>query len=317
MPIVVDGPWRVVWQPPAIGGPTPTPEPEACLTLEKWDQIKSSTSPLPAGLGGQLLVSVDAGQPSPMPEPGPSFPEIQISQLDGSDRIRPVHGGWPALSPDGTRLIYTNEKGLHLLDLRTGEDTLLGVDGYAPVWSPDGSRLLYATSPGLYVMEADGSGSRAIDVGREEITPPVGWLPDNVTFIYSRMTGKGFGFVERNLWTGETTELPLSVQNKWGYIALSPDGQWVAFMDRVFGAPSYGVFISRLDGSQRRLLVAGDVPTSYRMAWSPDGGWLLVNTLDYQQSGPIPAYRPVLIDPSSCAAIALPDIGGDVEGWVR
>jgi Tol biopolymer transport system component len=167
-------------------------------------------------------------------------------------------------------------------------------------------------------MKADGSESRTIDVGGAEITPPAGWLPDNETIIYSFMTGKGFGFVKRNLRTGEVTELPVSVQNKWGYVALSPDGQWVAFMDHVFGAPSYGVFISRLDGTDRRLIVAGDVPTSYRMAWSPNGEWLLVNTLDYQdQSSPVPAYRPVLIELNTCRAIVLADVEGDVEGWVK
>jgi Tol biopolymer transport system component len=211
-----------------------------------------------------------------------------------------------------------NEKGLHLLDLRTGVDSTLGVDGYSPVWSPDGSRILYAATPGLGVMEADGSESRPIDVGGAEITPPVGWLPDNETIIYSFMTGKGFGFVKRNLMTSELTELPLSVQNKWGYVSLSPDGQWVAFMDHVFGASSYGVFVSRVNGTDRRLIVAGDVPTSYRMSWSPNGEWLLVSTLDYQDpASPVPGYRPALIELTTCRAIVLADFGGDVEGWVR
>jgi len=316
-PYVVSGPWQVVWQPPAIPGSTPTPEAEACLTREAWMRALSGGGALPADLRGRLLVSLDVGGLTPMPVPAPSFPPIELVNLDGSDRQRIVNGGWPALSPDGRILIYGDQQGLHSLDLSTGDDSVLRVDGYAPIWSPDGSRILFAAFPGLHVMRADGTGLEDIDTGGAEITPPVGWLPDNETFIYSRMTGNGFGFVERNLRTGETKDLALSVQNKWGYVALSPEAQWVAFMDRVFGAPSNGVFVSRLDGSDRRLLAAGDVPTSYRMAWSPDSRWLLINTLDYRQSDTIPAYRPVLIELSTCRAIALPDVGGDVEGWAR
>lgn len=315
IPYVVSGPWQVVWQPPSIPGPTPTPEAAACLTRDAWTQSLSRVESLPAGLEGRLLVSLDVGRLTPMPVPAPNFPPIELVNLDGSVRQRIVNAGWPALSPDGTRLLYTDEQGFHLLDLSTGQDSLLGVGGYAPLWSPDGSQILYTSFPGLYVMQADGSGSHEIDVADVEITQPVGWLPDNQTIIYGVMSGDGFTLVMRNLDRGELEEL-FSFQNKWGYAALSPDGQWIAFPDRVFGAPSYGVFVSRLDGSERRLVVAPDIPMS-SSAWSPDGRWLLVNTQDYRLSDTIPAYRPVLIELSTCRAIALPDVGGDVEGWGR
>jgi Tol biopolymer transport system component len=45
----------------------------------------------------------------------------------------------------------------------------------------------------------------------------------------------------------------------------SPDGRWIAFVTRGDGEPS--LYVSRSDGSQRRLLVQhGAAP-----AWSPDG----------------------------------------------
>jgi len=316
VPYVVAGPWEVAWQPPVIPGPTPTPEPVACLTLEGWRQVIERTDSLPAGVGGKIVVSLDAGVSTPMAEPAPSFPQIQISNLDGSDRRTVVSGGHPALSPDGTRLLYTDERGFHLLDLSTGQDSLLGVDGYAPIWSPDSSQILYTSFPGLYVMQADGSGSHEIDVDGAEITPPLGWLPDKQTIIYSVMTGEGFTFVMRNLQTGEEKDL-FSFTNKWGFGTVSPDGEWIAFLDRVFGAPPYGVFISRLDGSGRRLVAAPGIPISFRLVWSPDSRWLLMNTSDYRQSDMTPAHRPVLIELSTCRAIALPNVHGDVEGWGR
>ncbi|MGH2618976.1 MAG: TolB family protein, partial [Anaerolineales bacterium] len=316
IPYVIDGPWEVAWQPPLISGPTPTPEAEACLTHEAWTRALSQVEALPADLGGRLLVSLDVGGLTPMPVPAPDLPPLQLVNLDGTNRQNIPNGGSPALSPDGNHLIYNDQGGFHSLDLSTGQDSLLGVDGYAPIWSPDGSQILYTSFPGLSVMQADGSGSHEIDVGAAEITQLVGWLPANQTIIYSVMTGEGFTFVMRNLQSGETREL-FSVHNKWGSGALSPDGQWIATLDRVFGAPPYGVFVSRLDGSERKLVAAPGIPISYHLAWSPDGRWLLVNTQDYRQSDPIPEYRPVLIELSTCRAIALPDAQGYVEGWVR
>ena len=115
-------------------GPTPTSEPEACLTSDKWQQLIERNDPLPpelTQLGGHLLISANAG-----PASTSNFPLLQISNLEGSDRRDLVNGGGgSALSPDGTHLIYGDEKGLHILDIPTGQDTLLGIDGDVPVWS--------------------------------------------------------------------------------------------------------------------------------------------------------------------------------------
>lgn len=144
----------------------------------------------------------------------------------------------------------------------------------------------------------------------------MGWLRDNPGIIYSVLSGEGFTLFMRDLESGVVQNL-FSVQNKWGFGMVSPDGQWIAFLDHVFGEPSYGVFVSRLDGSERRLMAAPDIPMSFRLVWSPDGRWLLINTRDDRESDTIPAYRPVLIELSTCRAIAFPDVRGDVEGWAR
>ncbi|MDZ4159280.1 MAG: hypothetical protein U1B80_05750, partial [Anaerolineaceae bacterium] len=312
---VVTGPWQVAWNPPFSAEPTPTPEPEACLTLEKWTQLAGRNDPLPSGLGGRILVSVDAGM-SNMANPTPGFPLIQISNLDGSDRRPLVNGGWETLSPDGRRLIYTNDNGFNILDLSTGQVSSIGVNGYAPIFSPDGSRILYTRFPGMYVMQSDGSGSQKINVGAAEITPPLGWLPDNQTILYSVMGGKGFTFVKHNLDSGETQEL-FTVRSKHGFGAISPDGQWIAFVEMGFGANSWGVFIARLDGSERKLVASSEISIASLLTWSPDGEWLLVNTQDYRQSDPNTVYRPVLIKPATCQVVGIPPTLGYVEAWVK
>jgi WD40-like Beta Propeller Repeat len=308
VPYEVQGPWQVTWNPPAAAGPTPTSEPEACLTAGKWQQLLDRNDPLPPELEGHILVSADAG-----PSPTSNFPLLQISNLDGSDRRDLVHGGWSALSPDGARLIYNDEKGLHLLDISTGLDTLLGFDGSVPVWSPDGTRIMYATFSGLYVMNADGSGSQKIDTGAAQVINPIGSLPDNQTVVYS-VYGEGFTFWMSHLQSGETKKL-FSIVSKAGLGVLSPDGQWIAFSDRVFGGNGPGIFVSRLDGSERRFVASSEVPAAFYPAWSPDGKWLLVSTTEYSQANPTPVYRPMAIELATCRVVALPPAQGDVLSW--
>jgi len=312
VPYEVQGPWQVIWNPPMAAGPTPTAEPEACLTTDKWKQLIDRSDPLPpelTQLGAHILISSDAG-----PAPTSNFPLLQISNLDGSDRRDLVNGGgWSALSPDGAHLIYGDEKGLHILDIPTGQDTLLGVDGDVPVWSPDGTRIMYTTFSDLYVMNADGSGSQKINTGAAQMINSIGFLPDNQTIVYS-VYGEGFTFTTQNLQSGETKKL-FTVFSKAGLGVLSPDGGWIAFSDREFGGNGPGIFVSRLDGSERRLVASADVPSAFYPAWSPDGKWLLVSTAEYSQTDPTPVYRPMAIELATCRVIALPPAQGDVLSW--
>lgn len=303
VPFVVNGPWRIAWDPPMTPGPTPTSEAEACLTFDKWMQLDGKNATLPSELGGHLLISKDAGG-------------LQISNLDGSGRSDLASGGWVALSPDGTHLLYTNENGFNLLNLTTGGYVTLGIDGGAAVWSPDGSQILYTTFDGLYVSQADGSASRKIDTGAAQFIMPIGWLPDHQSIVYSVYGGEGFTFTTQNLQTGETREL-FAVQNKAGFGAVSSNGEWIAFVDRVFGAQNWGVFVSRLDGSERKLVVSPEVSTAFYLAWSPSVNWLLVNTRDEEQGNLTPIYKPVLIEPATCQFIGLPPASGNVVGWFR
>ncbi|HEV7349781.1 hypothetical protein [Telluribacter sp.] len=58
----------------------------------------------------------------------------------------------PCLSPDGTRLAYTEnrpngDRGIRVINLKTKESVLLNVEGknyYGPVWSPDNSRIAFS-----------------------------------------------------------------------------------------------------------------------------------------------------------------------------
>src|SRR5574341_710087 len=309
VPYRINGPWQVIWNPPSTTEPIPTSAPEACLTSEKWEQIKAQHETLPAGLGGKILFTTDAMPPDI---------NVFIANLDGSDPRGLVSDYYPSLSPDGTQLLYSSDSGLNILDIHSGQTKALenvAWKGMSSIWSPDGSRILLDGPPGgLYVVNADGTGLQKIEIGSPRVNP-IGWLPDNQTIVFGAQVGDIYNLYEHvfktyNLQTGETKSLfPITIKTPIG--ALSPDGQWIAFNAGLFGANLDGaVFISRLDGSERKLVAMLDNTFAFHPTWSPDGQWLIVNVVE-----PYKPTSPVLVNPFTCQLIRLENVRGEVQSW--
>jgi hypothetical protein len=299
VPYIVNGPWQITWTPPLTSVPAATPAAGACLTLDKWNQLSARNDPLPSGLGGKVLTTVDEGG---------LWPAVYINTLNGTESTKIGTATWPSLSTDGTRLAYSVEDGIHIHYLSTAENHAIGSDGYRIIWSPDNTRLMYTNTFNLFVANLDGSGQRKIDTGSAQVISPAGWLPDNQTIVYSVMGGDGFTFTSYNLQNGETKKL-FTIQNKAGFGAISPDGQWISFADKIFGANNWGIFISHLDGSDRKMIAEPEVPTAFSSVWSPDAQWLIIKTMKNDGT-----EIPVLVNPFTCEAARL-NINGSVEGW--
>lgn len=307
VPYRISGPWQVVWNPPSTTEPIPTSAPEACFTSEKWEQVKGQHEALPTGLGGKILFTTDA-----MP------PEVNvfIANLDGSDPRGLVSGYYPSLSPDGMRVAYmlATDVFVNVFDINNGQITFLG-NGTGPLWSPDGSRILFYSPPdGLYVVNADGAGLHKIETASPRVNP-IGWLPDNQTIVYGAQVGDIYNLYEHvfktyNLQTGEMKSLfPITIKTPGGDI--SPDGQWIAFNAGLFGANLDGaVFISRLDGSERKLVAMLDDTLVFHPVWSPDGQWLIVSVVM-----PYKPTSPVLVNPFTCQSVRLENVRGEVQSW--
>jgi Tol biopolymer transport system component len=237
--------------------------------------------------------------------------------LDGSDPRGLVNGYYPALSPDGTHIAFMSQNvSLNILDLNNGQ-TILLENGTNPVWSPDGLRILFYNPPdGLYLAKTDGTGMQKIETGSPRVNP-IGWLPDNQTIVFGAQVGDIYNLYEHvfktyNLQTGETKSLfPITIKTPSG--AISPDGQWIAFNARLFGANLDGaVFISRLDGSERKLVVANlDNSLAFHPVWSPDGQWLIVSVVE-----PYKPTSPVLVNPFTCQLIPLAEVKGEIQQWI-
>ncbi|MDL1944324.1 hypothetical protein FBQ99_18470 [Chloroflexi bacterium CFX2] len=300
VPYEVQGPWQVQWNPPLSSEPTPTPEPGPCLTLEKWNQLAAQDDALPSGVGGKIVTTINEGGP---------LPAIYVSGPDGTNSQEIGIGAWPSLSNNGTQLVYSTSDSLRVVNLSSGQSSAFGVDGYRLIWSPDDTRLMFTNTFNLYVVNADGSGLQRINIPSGQVLAPVGWLPDNQTVVYSTLSGDGFVLKTYNMQSGEAKDL-FTIHNKAGYGAISPDGQWIVFADREFGETNWGIYVSRLDGSERKLVVEPEVPTAFMSVWGPDGQWLIVNTRDVDDKN-----IPVLVNPFTCEAVSLNQVNGMVEGW--
>lgn len=306
IPFILPRPLQVAWDPPLSSEPTATAAPAVCLTLDEWQQALGRNDPLPPGLGGKVLLNVNN------PDPNANFPVLQLANLDGSNLQTIGNGGWATLAPDGRRAAYSNQSGLNLIDLSTGQSLMLSDDGYRAILSPDNTRVMYTNTFKLFVANVDGSGVQTLDTGASQVIMPVGWLPDNQTLIYSAMGGEGFTFRRHDLQSGETQDL-FTVQSKAGFASLSPDGEWLLFTDRPFGALLPGLYIARLDGSERRQVADPQISTSFISVWGPDGQWLVLNT--FHPENPDGDQIPVFVNSFTCQMFHTNALNGSVEGW--
>lgn len=131
--VLVPGPWSVTWQPDVLPSAAPslqaTPNSVCVVTEDNQPQL----APVPANMTGKALLD------QKLEESGTWG--VVLANLDGSQRqVVAQLGNWPALSPDGTRVVYSYDV-LYMTDLQSGQVTALpGTNGndYNPLWSPDG-----------------------------------------------------------------------------------------------------------------------------------------------------------------------------------
>ncbi|MGA9532489.1 MAG: hypothetical protein WBR18_07205 [Anaerolineales bacterium] len=314
-----EGPWTLTWAAPeGTEGVGNLDAPEACLDLETWQQLSNDPPHLPDGLSGKLVLygPVDSG------EQGLSPGDYVIYLFDLSTAERKVvgPGTWPALSPDGSSLIYSWSDGLYLYDLAAGQSrVILGtLEGdYNPRWSPDRSEIAFVRSDdfNLYIMDADGSNIRKATEGRE-YEQLVGWMPHGHELAYVfQGAADEMRLYFLDLDSGTIQEGLTLDKGKALDAEISPDGQRIAYTARVRGKLGYGLFVSDIDGSDPRLLVQLDHWAVGAPAWSPDGGWLMVNITNTDL--PSPSIGLGLLEPDTCDAFPLGSAAGHLFGWSR
>jgi hypothetical protein len=202
-------------------------------------------------------------------------PRIVSMELDGSG-IQPLfappiptgnfaHPRWS----DGSVVAFIRNAQLWTAD-QTGVTRVLHSgtpaisDGYAPEWSADG-QWIYVTqttdSTGIWRVRADGQLVEKTKARWPQARAPTP-SPDGGRLAYQ---GDTPNLLFLDLATGVSTELAVPAQfPRW-----SPDGQWIAHLDR-----ASRLYVMRPDGSGRRLLGNG-ITAQSNYCWSPDSAWLL------------------------------------------
>ena len=229
--------------------------------------------------------------------------------------------GQGSLSPDGTELVYSGaDNRLYVMNIPTGQSFALTKATFdsRPLWSPDGTRIAFSrlTEKGynIFVMDKDGRNVRALTDNTDNFMAG-GWTPDGQKVIGVSAQGGGNPAQIFDVGGGTAQTLNFIRQPGDDNISISPDGQWVAFTDKVPGRMTPGIFVSRLDGTEQRLLVQLDTWSAGLPLWSPDGDWLafsVVNT-DFMQPESIPA----LVNLKTCQVVPLPHLKGEIRGWVK
>ncbi len=307
---MVEGPWQVMLDlPPAVEAEQPQSVGEPCLTEQNVLQMLAEpAAPLPADLSGRLLVEGPALE-------GETFPTLYVVNLDGSGKTRVAPGGWGSLSPDGMRVAYVYRDGMHLADLNDGSNVLLpwsqGSD-YHPVWSPDGEKLAFVRGATVHTARLDGSELQPVP-GLADYTELAGWTADGSGLFVTTQGADGAHLQTIDLQSGALQELFVMDNAKGGFVRVSPDGQRIAYHEKVFGMPNHGVYITDLNGSEPRLMAALNSMGALAGAWSPDSRWLLVNAMLQQYAGS--EDHIFLLNPETCQAVSLPWLDGAVDGW--
>jgi hypothetical protein len=323
--IAVDlsGPWEAQWTPPLSKEQlTAHSQSPACLRRESWERALQQAPALPSELGGTLALF----------EPlYPGYHDLSIVKLDGRDRKLIDHGYASSFSPDGTRVIYIHTKpegggdGLYVTELASGETMRLpGTTGddMNPLWSPDGQQIVFTHRPVPEVIDGPWqSDIMMIDVGNWNVHKLVtgfenniarAWMPDGNHILYVAETQTGSMLQIIDLQTGESSPL----FETRDVVRISPDGTRLVFGEMV-SSDRYSLFVSDLDGSNRKRLTDGYPYHASDPVWSPNGKWIIVSIMDIREEiidHPVTPLALIQVDP--CQIIPLSNLNGYVSSWL-
>jgi Tol biopolymer transport system component len=186
---------------------------------------------------------------------------------------------------------------------------------YRMVWSPDGNRIAFIRSgtDKILAIHLDGSEPQQVRDNSAVYHALVGWA-DNTHLLITEPGPEGVVIQSLDLADGSTENL-FSISSNKADTVVSPDARWIAFTDSLGGMLGNGLYVSRLDGAERRMVAALDGRALYFPIWSPDSRWLILGLPDADDAADQTAQA--LVELETCRIVPLPDLGGEVVSWGR
>ena len=314
--MAISGNWSIQWQPETSSmeaDSTPVAAPQTCLTFDSWQAALDNPQPVPPEIHGGLLAF------GPLSEDYLNYDNYGsfMTSLDGKDKQAITQGIYPSLSPDGRYVAFAWGEGLNLFDFLGGGQMHIPnttTDDNFPVWSPDGTKIAFisGTDLNLYIINPDGSGRTLVaDLNGDEQL--VDWTADGTGLIYGTNVEGGISLRKVDIASDTVTEF-FVIPNRRAYddVSISPDGTRIAYHTRE--NLSDAIYISNLDGSNRRLIAQLGTWVVTAPFWSPDGNWLLI--VIYPTNLPDQPNQLALVNVNDCRIYSLPLNVQSVYGWV-
>ena len=203
----------------------------------QWGRVAVGVGLL--GAAGVVAPALWSGRDRPALEFGPV---VSLTRDPGLE----LH---PALSPDGSRLLYSagpigNMK-LYLRDRDGGAPVALAPDvagnhGF-PVWSPDGTRILFRSNCRFFLLPSAGGEA-------QQLLPRGNECPNSLTTVSWSPSGDAFAYIDGDtLFVVPLEGGPLRLVGavpEGHSPAWSPDGRWIAVVsgnyDFAIGGPNLG-----------------------------------------------------------------------------
>lgn len=186
-----------------------------------------------------------------------------------------------AISPDGNKLAVVDEGDVFATGTRSGGEAqrLTRTDSAEsnPQWSPDSTKVVYNSErdggDSLYLYDFNTQSERALTHGLD-IDAGQTWSPDgkSIAFIRNR---KELHVISAD---GANDHVIAHGEIERDTIAWSPDSHWVVYVPtgpdgftNLFAVPAAG-------GEARPLTFLANGQSASRIAWSPDGKYILFDT---------------------------------------